>query len=181
MSNPMKDHTVLAYFESPRDLIHAAEKVRDAGYKKFDTFSPFPIHGMDQAMGLKPSMLGYVSALGSLALLSVALLLEWWTSTQAYPIVVSGKPLFSYQAFVPIMFELAILGAALAVVLGMFHFNKLGFLYHPLFNSEKFKKIGDDGFALGIEVTDPLFDQDRTLTLLKSLKSIDIEMVGEEQ
>lgn len=179
MSN-MQDHTLMAYFKNPGELMHAAEKTRDAGYRKFDAFSPFPIHGMDHAMGLKPSFVGVVSAIGSFCFFLIAVALQWWTSAVEYPLVLSGKQYFSYQAFVPIMFELSILGAALSAIFGMFHYNKLGFLYHALFNSEKFKCVNDDGFALGIEVADPLYDAGKTKEFLSSLNPIEIEMIGEE-
>ncbi|MCB0272632.1 MAG: DUF3341 domain-containing protein [Bdellovibrionales bacterium] len=176
-----KDFALLAYFKTPSELLHAAQKAHEAGYRKFDAFSPFPIHGMDHAMGLKPSVVGVISAVGSLTFCGIAILLQGWTSAIQYPLVLSGKEFFSYQAFVPITFELSILGAALFAILGMFHFNKLGFLYNPLFNSEKFKVTNDDGFALGIEVRDPMFDDAKTMAFLQSLQPTDIEMVKEEE
>ncbi|MEZ4819198.1 MAG: DUF3341 domain-containing protein [Bdellovibrionota bacterium] len=105
----MVDHTVMAYFKGPAESIHAAKQAREAGYRKYDTYSPFPIHGMDHAMGLKPSVVGLVSAIGSFCFFLIALSLQWWTSAVAYPLVLSGKQFFSYQAFVPIMFELSYL------------------------------------------------------------------------
>jgi len=176
----VKDYALMAYFENPNELIQAANKARDAGYRRFDAFSPFPIHGMDDAMGLAPSKVGVISAIGSFCMFLVAVALQWWTSAVAYPLVLSGKTFFSYQAFVPIMFELSILGAALCAILGMFHFNKLGFLYHPLFNSKKFGSVNDNGFALGIDTADPLFDVEKTKQFLESLKPIEIEMIGEQ-
>ncbi|MCC7460570.1 MAG: DUF3341 domain-containing protein [Proteobacteria bacterium] len=176
-----KTYGLLASFEGPADLVHAAEKVRDAGYKKFDCHSPFPIHGMDDAMGLKRSSLGKIAAFGSLMFCSAAIGLQWWASTQAYPLVLSGKEFFSYQAFVPITFELSILGAALFTVFGMFALNRLPTFYHPLFNSKKFETFSDDGFLISIEAADQNFDMQKTTALLQSIGGKDIEVIEDKE
>ena len=174
-----KIHGILATFETPSELVHAAEKLRDAGYKNFDCHSPFPIHGMDDAMGEKPSKLGFVTTLGAICVGGSAILLQWYCAAVAYPLVLSGKPYFSYQAFIPITFELSILGAALFTVFGMFAFNKLPTFYHPLFNSKKFESFSDDGFFISVEQNDPQFDLDKTQTLLKGAGSKDVEVIEE--
>lgn len=176
-----KTYGIIASFEGPADLLHAAEKVRDAGYKKFDCHSPFPIHGMDEAMGLKPSPLGFIAAVGSLCVGGFAVLMQWWCSTIGYPIVTSGKPLFSFQAFVSITFELCILGAALFTVFGMFALNRLPTLYHPLFNSKRMETSGDDGFLLSIEAADPKFQLQQTQDLLKNAGGKNIEIIEEQE
>src|SRR5687768_110553 len=110
--NMAKVFGLLAEFPDTAALLHAAEKLRDAGYKKFDCHSPFPIHGMDKAMGLKQSPLGWIVLVcGATGLIS-ALGLQWWASAVAYPLIISGKPLFSHQAFVPITFEVTVLLSA---------------------------------------------------------------------
>ncbi len=172
---------ILASFENPGELLHAAEKVRDAGYKKFDCHSPFPIHGMDEAMGLGGSVLGIIASVGSLCFGGGVLGLMWWCSVKAYPLVLSGKELFSYQAFVPITFELCILGAALFTVFGMFGLNKLPKLYHPLFNSKKFESFSDNGFFISIESADPKFDLSQTQTLLTSIGGKNIEVIEDNE
>jgi hypothetical protein len=172
---------LLASFESPADLLHAAEKVRDAGYKKFDCHSPFPIHGMDQAMGLGDSILGVVASVGAICLGGGVLGLMWWCSVKAYPLVLSGKELFSYQAFVPITFELCILGAALFTVFGMFALNRLPTFYHPLFNSKKFETFSDDGFLLSIESADKNFNLAQTKALLESCGGKNIEVIEDKE
>ena len=126
---------VLAEFDSPKSLYHVAQKVRDEGYTKWDAFSPFPIHGMDGAMGLKESILGWIVVIGGAVGLSFGFGLQTWVATTAYKIIVSGKPLFSYQAFVPVTFELMVLFSAFAAVFGMFILNRLPQHYHPLFNN----------------------------------------------
>jgi hypothetical protein len=179
--NQNKIYGLLASFEGPADLLHAAEKIRDAGYTKFDCHSPFPIHGMDEAMGLKQSSLGIIAAVGALCLGGSAILLQWWTSTIAYPLVLSGKELFSFQAFVPITFELSILGAALFTVFGMFALNRLPTFYHPLFNSKKFETFGDDGFLMSIETIDKNFDLSKTKSLLESIGGKNIEVIEDKE
>jgi len=176
-----KTYGLLATFDGPADLLHAAEKVRDAGFKKFDCHSPFPIHGMDDAMGLKISPLGIIASVGSICFGGGVLALMWWTSVKAYPLVLSGKELFSYQAFIPITFELCILGAALFTVFGMFALNRLPTFYHPLFNSKKFETFSDDGFLMSIEAADKNFDMQKTTALLQSIGGKNIEVIEDKE
>lgn len=173
-----KTFGVLARFDGPQSLYHAAEKIRDAGYKKFDCHSPFPIHGMDRAMGLKRSPIGWIA--GLLAALGGGgfFALQWWTSTIDYPLVISGKPYFSFQAYVPITFAGAVIGAAFAAVLGMLIINKLPRLHHPLFNSDKFN-YSDDGFFVSIEAADRQFDREKTASFLKSIGAEDVEVISQ--
>ena len=105
---------LLARFESPEDLMKAAVKVRDKGFQKFDCHTPYPVHGMDDAMGLKRSILGYIVGVGAVGGATVGMLLQWYVSTVDYPIVISGKPLFSWQAYMIITFVLMVLGGALS-------------------------------------------------------------------
>lgn len=174
-----KTYGILAAFEGPAELIHAAEKIRDAGYKQFDCHSPFPIHGMDDAMGVRKSELGFISSLGAVIVGGSAILLQWWCSTKGYALVLSGKELFSYQAFIPITFELSILGAALFTVFGMFALNRLPTFYHPLFNSKQFETFGDNGFFVSIEAKDKKFDLNLVKTILQSAGAKNIEVVEE--
>lgn len=167
----------LAEFDSAADLLHAAEEVRDKGYKEFDCHSPFPIHGMDDAMGLKRSPLGYiVFCIGSMGMLG-AILLTWWTSAIDYPLVISGKPLFSFQAFVPVIFALTILTSAIAATFGMFFINQLPRLAHPVFSSDRFGKFGDDGFFISVESSDKNYDEQKTVEFLKSIGGKHIEVL----
>ena len=168
---------ILARFDGPKNLLHAAESIKEEGYIDFDCHTPFPVHGLDDAMGLKRSIIGYIVGIGCVLGASGGLLLQWWSSTMAYPIVISGKPFFSWQAYMIITFILMILGGAFSALLGMFHLNKMPTFHHPLFNSEIFKKATDDGFFISIESTDPQFDFEDTRELLKSLNGKDIEGV----
>ncbi|MBN1212719.1 MAG: DUF3341 domain-containing protein [candidate division Zixibacteria bacterium] len=171
---------LLAQFDDPAALVHAAEKVRDAGYKKFDCHSPFPIHGMDAAMGLKRSRLGWIVGLAALIGTSGALGLQWWTSSIDLPMVISGKPFFSFQAYVPVTFALGVLLSAVAALVGMLALNGLPRLHHPVFYSDNFTRATDDGFFISIETEDPLFDTDRTKSFLASLGGKNLEELREE-
>ena len=167
----------LARFESPADLLHAAEKVRDAGYKHFDCHSPFPVHGMDKAMGLKRSKLGWIIGLAAIAGTSGALLLTWWTMAVDYPLVISGKPFFAYQAYVPVIFASGVLLSAVAALVGMLAINGLPRLHHPVFYSEQFGQVTDDGFFVSIESRDPKFQIEQTRLFLESIGGKDIEIL----
>jgi hypothetical protein len=168
---------LLAEFESPQDLLTACEAVRDAGYSRWDAHSPFPVHGLEDAMGLRGSRLGWlVLCLGFLGA-GGALLLQWWISTTADPLVISGKPFFSWPAFIPVTFEVAILGGAFAAVFGMLAVNKLPMLFHPLFSSRRFLRVTDDRFFISIEARDPRFDLETGQTFLRDIGATHVEVI----
>ncbi|NQV15522.1 DUF3341 domain-containing protein [bacterium] len=168
---------VLARFANPAELIEAAKKVREAGYKKFDCHSPFPIHGMDDAMGLKRSPLGFIVGGMTLTGALVGMTLQYWVAAVEYPLVISGKPFFSWQAFIIITFALFVLFGAFGAVLGMFHLNRLPRLHHPVFYSDQFARVTDDAFFVSIEVEDPKFDDKQTQAFLTGIGGVDIELV----
>ena len=179
MSQDIKSALLLAEFKSPGDLLHAAEKVRDAGYVQFDCHSPFPIHGMDAAMGLKRSPLGWMVGIMSLTGAALGMLLQWWVSTIAYPLVIAGKPFFSYQAFVPVTFGFAVLFGAVTSLFGMLALNKLPQPYHSIFNSEQFHRVTDDAFFMSIDCTDPKYNKEQTESFIKSIGGSNIEELPE--
>ena len=168
---------IMASFDSPQALMDAASKVRDAGYKTFDCHSPFPIHGMDEAMGLKRSPLGWI--VGLLALLGGlgGFAMQWWMNAVDYPLIISGKPLFSFQAYVPVTFGCAVLAAAFGATFGMLIINRLPQLFHPVFFSDRFAAFSDDGFFISIEKDDPQFDEGKTKAFLESIGGGDIEVI----
>jgi len=168
---------LLASFASPATVLTAAESLRDAGYKRFEVYSPFPIHGMDRAMGIKDSPLGWIVVTCGFLGLSGALLLQWWVSVEAYAIVTSGKPLFSFQAFVPICFELMVLLSGFGAVFGMFALNRLPQLYHPLFRKQSFLRATSDGFFVSVDADDPRYSEVETAALLRSVGSITVETI----
>jgi Protein of unknown function (DUF3341) len=175
---PGEHFGLLAEFTTPAELYHACEGVRDAGYTRWDAHAPFPVHGLERAMGLRASRLPWVSLLLALGGCAAGMGLQGWVSTLAYPLVISGKPFFSWPAFVPVTFELAVLGGALGAVFGMFAMNQLPTLHHPLFNSRAFERASDDGFFLSIESWDPQFNPDRTADLLRRLGAKDVELIA---
>lgn len=177
MSKPNGLHGLLAEFSGPGPLLKAIGKIHEAGYKNYDSYSPFPVHGMDKAMGLGRSPLGYmIGVSGALGLIGITLFI-WWASAIDYPLVISGKELFSYQAFVAPIFAITILASAVMATLGMIYLNKLPRLHHPLFDSERFSKVTDNGFFICIEADDPNFDLDSSAEFLKSLGALNVEVV----
>ncbi|KAA3615296.1 MAG: DUF3341 domain-containing protein [Calditrichaeota bacterium] len=168
---------ILAEFANPGELLKAAEQIRDAGYRKFDVHSPFPVHGMDNAMGLRQSKLGFIAGIAGLIGCIGGFGLQGWVSAIEYPLVISGKPFFSFAAFVPVAFELTILFAAIATVFGMFHLNRLPQLFHNVFYSEQFAKVTDDGFMVSIEAGDPKFDETKTKEFLTSIGGTSLEII----
>lgn len=157
---------ILAEYSDPAVLIKAAEKVRDAGFKKWDTYTPFPVHGIDPAMGIKPTILPWFVFCAGLTGLSVAIGLQWWTNAHDYAWIVSGKPFWSIPANVPIMFELTVLFSALTTLGGMLALNKLPHPSHPLDLKERFERVTDDKFFLVIEASDPQYDEAEVRELL---------------
>ena len=171
---------LLAEFSDPGALLHAAEEVREDGYRHFDTYSPFPIHGMDDAMGLGNSKVGYFSFIGGVTGFATAYLLQWWTSAVDYPLNISGKPFFAIEPSVPIMFELTVLFAAFGAVAGMLALNGLPRPYNPLFYSDRFKGASDDRFFLHVAASDDQFDPEDTATMLRHAGAIHIELVQDD-
>ncbi len=179
-SPEMRPAIVLAEFANVDALLSAAEKVRKAGYKKFDCYSPFPVHGLDAAMGEKQSPLGWIVGVMALIGGSGAVLMQGWMSAIDYPLIISGKPLFSFEAFVPIIFELTVLLSAFGAVFGMFALNRLPSLYHPIFNSDRFRAATDDGFFVGIESEDSKFNVEDVKRFFTAAGATNVEVVEEE-
>lgn len=168
---------LLAEFSDPGALLHAAEAVRKAGFRHFDTHSPFPIHGMDRAMGLGNSRVGFFALGGGITGLAAGYLMQWWMNGVDYPLNISGKPFFAVEPSIPIMFELTILLAAIGAVSGMFAMNGLPRPYNPLFYSERFRRATDDGFFLHIAATDRRFDVNETKSFLTDQGALHVEEI----
>lgn len=180
MSQSSKKNTlygVLAEFRNPKELIDAATIVNKNGYRDFDTFSPFPIHGMDKAMSLQKSKLGWIVISHGLIGFSGAIAMIYWMMVVDYPLNISGKTLMNVPAWIPVIFELTILLSAFGAVFGMFFLNGLPRLNHPLFNSENFKKVTDDGFFVCIESEDPQFDSEKVQKMLAEAGGTNIEEI----
>lgn len=165
----------LVEFETVDQLIFAAEKVRDAGYVHWDAHTPFPVHGMDRAMGIRYSKLPLVILGGGLTGLGGALLMQWWMNAKDYAYIVSGKPLWSIPANIPVAFELTVLFSALTTVFGMLAFNKLPQWRHGVFSSPRFARATDDRFFISVEAKDPRFDAQKTADFLAGLGGTAVE------
>ncbi|MBV8352308.1 MAG: DUF3341 domain-containing protein [Verrucomicrobia bacterium] len=162
---------VIAEFASATTLYEAAEKVRDAGFKFWDVHSPFPIHGMNKAMGLGKSPLGYIIFCGGFLGFTTAVLLEYIPSSFLFPLIVHGKPVnfFTVPPFFPIMFELTILISAFTAFFGVFILNRLPRMHHPLFDYAAFSRVTNDAFFLVIESGDPKFSETETRGFLEDI------------
>lgn len=172
---------VLAEFRNPKELIDAAESVKNSGYKDFDTYAPFPIHGMEKAMGVKKSPLGWIVLGGALTGMIGILALMIWVMGYEYPMNISGKPYINFPIYVPITFEITVLLSAFAAVFGMLGLNKLPRLHNPLFNVERFEKASDDGFFVCIEATDDLFAEEKVAKLFRDNGATHIETVYDSE
>jgi hypothetical protein len=170
-------HGVLATFETPSAVYHAAETVRDAGFQRWDVHAPFPVHGIEDAMGVKKTKLPIIVAIGAFTGTTLAWLMQWWMSAVDYPLVVQGKPYGAWEPFVPILFELSVLLAAFTALFSMLALNGLPRFYHPLFRKDSFLRVSQDRFAISIEATDPKFDPTRVRELLAKAGATNIELV----
>ena len=175
-----KLYGVLAEFRNPKELMDAARIVNQNGYRNFDTFSPYPIHGMDRAMSLKKSKLGWIVLSHGLLGFTGALAMIYWMMVVDYPLNISGKTLMNVPAWIPVTFELTVLLSAFGAVFGMFFLNGLPKLNHPLFNSENFKKVTNDGFFVCIESEDPQFETEKVQKLLQDAGAASIEEIYED-
>lgn len=170
---------VVVEFETVDATLAAAERIRDAGFTKWDVHTPFPVHGMNDAMGIRHTKLPLVVLGGGITGAGLGLLMQWWMNAQDYRLMVSGKPFFSLPANIPVMFELTILLSAVAAFVGMIAFNNLPMFYHPIFKSERFRRATTDRFVVVIEATDPKFDSERTTAFLGGLGGSAVERVEE--
>ena len=168
---------ILAEFATTAELYHACEGVRDEGFTRWDAHTPFPVHGLASAMGLRRSPLPWIVLGMGLTGAALGFTLQWWVHTRAYPLVISGKPFFAWPAMVPIIFEVAVLFGALGAVFGMLGLNKLPMHHHPLFQSKVFERASDDAFFISIESWDPRFDPPATRKLLESLGARSVELL----
>jgi hypothetical protein len=180
MSSTRKVFGIAAEFDSAKDLYHAAEQVRDAGYKRWDVYSPFPIHGMDDAMGLGRSWLSLLSLVGAVIGCLAAFVLVYYTGFIDYPTMVQGKPFFAFEPTFPIFFELTILICAFATCGGILLLCLLPRFNHPMFNWDRFARVSDDKFFLAIEARDPLFMESETRGLLEKAGGQHITVVHDD-
>ncbi|HEY7475905.1 MAG TPA: DUF3341 domain-containing protein [Vicinamibacterales bacterium] len=165
---------LLAEFDTPGQLLKAANKVREAGYTKTDAYSPFPIHGMNEALGIRERAVAPIVLAGGLTGLAVGYGLQYWTMVIAYPMNIGGRPYHAWVNFIPPAFETTILFSAFAAVLGMLALNGLPQPYHPVFGAKRFALASSEKFFLAIEATDRKFDAKTTRDFLASLSSREV-------
>jgi hypothetical protein len=168
---------VIAEFESPGDLVHAARHTYEAGYRRINGYSPYPIEELSEAIGFTHTSLPLIVFIGGVIGGLSGFFMQYWIEVIDYPINVGGKPFNSWPAFIPITFEMTVLFAAFAAVLGMLVLNKLPQPYHPVFNTPNFALATRDRFFLAVEANDPKFDHDRVVELLKSLGAMEVSDV----
>ncbi len=179
MAESITTYGILAEFKNPADTMRAAEKIRDVGFERWDVFTPYPVHGMDKAMGLKNSRVGWFAFIGGVVGYVTGMLMIWFMNAFDYPITVGGKPMFSPFAAFPPSYEMMILLAAFGALFGMLFLNRLPRLHHPLLKHRRFALATHDRFFIVIECDDPNYRETETRRLLESLEGQRIEMVEE--
>ena len=177
MNGTTKAYGIVGEFTTAAGVLHAAEKVRDAGFRNWDVFTPFPVHGMDRAMGLRNSKVGWFAFLGGVTGYTSGMLMIWWMNALDYPIVIGGKPMFSPYAAFPPSYELTILFGAFGSLFGMLFLNRLPRLHHPLLKNKRFSLVTHDRFFVVIECDDPKYSEAETHKLLEEAGSRHIEVV----
>ena len=169
-----KPYGLIAAFDTVPDFYHACEKIRDAGYSQWDALTPFPVHGLDAAMGVRRSKVPRFSLAGGLTGFVTGMSFIWWVGAVEYPLIVGGKPYFSPMFAFPVSYELTILFTAFATIGGMFFLNKLPMHYHPVMKAPQFVRALDDRFYIVIESSDPKFNAAATRDLLAKIGGKDI-------
>ena len=172
---------LIAEFDSPAAVLSAAEKVRDAGFRRWDVFSPFPVHGLDKVMGLKNSLVGWFALVFGGGAFIGSMLMIWYMNGYDYPIITGGKPMFSPpQALVP-SYILLVLASAVGAFVGMVALNQLPRWHHPLFGKKRFELVSRDKFFLVIGANDPKFSEAETRAMLESVGGTHVELVEDEE
>jgi len=172
-------YAVAGTFSSAKDLYDAAGKVRQAGYTKWECFSPIPVHGLDAQMGYSRSKVPCFTLAGGVTGFFTGMLIVWFMNAFDYPLIVGGKPYFSPIYPFPVFYELTILFSAFGTLFGMFFLNGLPRHNHPVFEHPNFGKTGDDQYMIVIEVEDPKFDEDETQNFLRELGGDDVQIIRE--
>jgi hypothetical protein len=176
-AEPVTPYGLLAEFRSPEALVVAARAAYQAGYRRMEAYSPFPVHGLSEAVGYKGSRLPKVVLIGAVLGGLAGFFLQYYSAVINYPLNIAGRPLNSWPMFIPITFECTVLGGALSAVFGMLWFNGLPMPYHPVFNVSSFAGASHSKFFLAIQQTDPLFNLTETRRFLESLSPIAISEV----
>lgn len=174
-------HGVMGEFETPEQLLAAAKSARQAGYKHVDAYTPFPIEGLAQAIGFRWTAVPLITLIGGIGGGLTGFGLQYWCAAISYPQNIAGRPLNSWPAFIPVTFELTILGASIFAVIGMLALNKLPQPYHPVFSVERFAHASTDRFFLVIEASDPKFNLAESSRFLQEVAARHVTEVKDEQ
>jgi hypothetical protein len=172
-----KTYAAMGTFETPEELVEAGKKIYALGYRKLDAMSPFPVHGIDDAIGIPRSKLGWIVIFFSMAGLFTAQGLMYYVGAINDPFVIGGKPLFDFTYTIPVTFELTVLFSGIATTIGIFALNGLPQLYHPTMKYKESYRASDDRFILVVEASDPKFDPERTAADLRNSGANDVEVV----
>jgi mono/diheme cytochrome c family protein len=170
----------MAEYADDNQLLDAARKVRDSGYSRTDAFAPFPIHGIDEALGIKPTVLPWFTLIAGATGTLTALTMQYWMNAVDYPYIISGKPFASWPAFIPVAFELTVLFAAYTTVFAMLGLNGLPRFSNPMFTNPKFDRATDDRFFLWVDSRDKYFNTDKVKSLLESTGPLSVSEVKED-
>jgi hypothetical protein len=172
MKTRPKTHGLMVEFRSAEQILQAAQRTRLEGYTSFDAYTPYPVEGLAAELGLSKTRVPFIVLIGGLVGAAAGYYMQYWCMAVDYPLNVGGKPYHSWPAFIPITFELMVLVASFAAILGMFFLNGLPEPYHPVFNDPRFVGASQDRFFLCIEATDPKFNRTATRAFLESLQPI---------
>jgi hypothetical protein len=172
-----KTYGLVAAFDSTPALYHACEQVRDAGFSQWDALTPFPVHGLDAAMGIRRSKVPRISLIGGIIGFTTGMTMIWWMNSYDYPLIVGGKPFFSPMFAFPVSYELTILFTAFATIIGMFLLNGLPRHHHPVMTAPQFVRALDDRFYIVIEANDPKFNVTQNRDFLTKIGGKDIAEV----
>jgi hypothetical protein len=176
----MNVHGLMFEFDNPETLIAAAELARKSGYRDLDAYTPFPIEGLTEALGFRKDHVALITLLGGLTGCLGGFFMQWYANVVDYPLNIAGRPYNSWPAFIPITFELTVLGASLAAAIGMIALNRLPEPWHPVFNHPEFFRASTDRFFLCIRATDPRFDDQRIRGEMSSAQAISVREVDDE-
>jgi len=172
-----KVYAVMGEFAEPEDLVEAGRRIRAMGYTKIDAMTPFPVHGIDEAIGVPYSKIGWIVICGALAGITTAQVLIYYVGAIDYPLIIGGKPLFDFTYSIPPTFELAVLFSAITTFICTWGLSGLPRLYHPSMNYRNAHRASDDRFLLVVEADDPKFDAQKTAQDMRSVGANDVEVV----
>ncbi|HEY2457151.1 MAG TPA: DUF3341 domain-containing protein [Candidatus Acidoferrum sp.] len=174
-------HGVMGEFETPEQILAAAKAARAAGYKHIEAYTPIPVEGLSEEIGFRWTAVPLITLIGGLGGGLTGFGLQYWCAAITYPMNIAGRPLNSWPAFIPVTFELTVLGASIFAVVGMLALNRLPQPYHPVFNVERFSRASTDRFFLCIEARDPQFNPAESARFLQSLNAQHVSEVKDEE